>query len=252
MYAPLLSLPPTGTGMGMTAENLADKFDISREEMDKYALSSHQLAKKATDEGYFKEEIVPITIKASRKQPERIFDTDESIRDTTLEKLSSLPPVFKKDGKITAGNACPISDGAAAVIITKRTTADSLGIKPLGKLVGYAVVGVHPDIMGYGPVPATKKVLDITGISLKDIDIFEVNEAFAPVPLVFMKEIGIPRDILNVNGGAIALGHPIGATGARLVTTLLHIMKKRGAKRGLIGICQGSGMGTATIWESCS
>ncbi len=250
MYAPLLSLPPTGTGMGMTAEILADRFGIEREEMDRYALSSHELAKRATDEGYFKEEIVPVPIKGSKKEAERIFEKDECIRETSLEKLRSLPPVFKKDGKITAGNACPISDGAAAVMLTKRSIAESLGIKPLGRLVGYAVVGVHPDLMGYGPVPATKKALEISGLSLKDIEVFEVNEAFAPIPLVFMKELGIPRDVLNVNGGAIALGHPIGATGARLVVTLLHLMKKRGIRRGLIGICQGSGMGTATIWES--
>lgn len=249
MYAPLLNLPPTGTGMGLTAENLAEQCDISRSSMDEYSLESHARSARATAQGLFRDEILGINLPGPKGQPPVVFDRDESIRQTTLEKLGALPPAFKEGGRVTAGNACPINDGAAALCLMRREVADQLGLQPLLRLVSYAVVGVDPDIMGYGPIPATRKALEKAALSLGDIDLFEVNEAFAPVPLAYMKELGVPHTVMNVNGGAIAMGHPVGASGARLVVTIAYEMARRGARRGITAICQGSGMGTAAIWE---
>ncbi len=250
MYAPILDCPPTGIGMGMTAENLADMFNISREEMDQFAYTSHMWAARAFDEGRFEDEILPVPVRGQDGQ-ETLFRRDESIRkDTSLEKLAQLPPVFKEGGKVTAGNSCPLNDAASVLVLMRRSKAEALGLAPMARVVSYAVVGVDPDIMGYGPIPATRKALAIAGLKITDIDLFEINEAFASVPLAYMKDLGVSRDVLNVNGGAIALGHPIGATGAKITTTLLYEMRRRGAKRGLTGICQGTGMGTAVIWES--
>lgn len=250
MYTPILSCPPTGTGMGMTAENLADKFNLQREELDEYALRSHQLAVEAIDAGRFDREIVPITLVG--KKGDKVISVDEGPRrDIVLEKLAQLKPVFKKDGKVTAGNACTLNDAAAAVVLMNANTAKNLGIKPIAKLVQSAIVGLDPDIMGYGPVPATRKALMRAGLNIGDIDLFEVNEAFAVVPITFMKEFNVERNRMNVNGGAIALGHPIGATGGRIVTTLLHEMQRRGSHLGVTALCQGTGMGTSVIWEMC-
>jgi acetyl-CoA C-acetyltransferase len=250
MYTPILSCPPTGTGMGITAENLCDKFGITREECDEFAFTSHQRAIKATDSGSFKDEILPLKIK-DKKGNENVFKVDESIRrDTSVEKLGRLKPIFKEGGKITAGNSCPMNDGASVVVLMNRETAEKLDLQPLARVVSYAVVGVDPDIMGYGPVPATKKALERSRLALSDIELFEVNEAFAPVPIVYMKELGIPSDIVNVNGGAIALGHAIGSSGARISITLMNEMIKRGVRYGVSAICQGTGMGTAVIFEN--
>lgn len=251
MYGALLSCPPTHIGMGMTAENLAAKFNMTREELDQFAYESQARAKAAQEAGKFEEEIFPLTI-AGPKNEKIPFLKDESPRpNTTLEGLAKLKPVFKPDGLVTAGNACTLNDGVAMTMLTSRKKADGLGLKPIARLVSYAVVAVDPNLMGYGPIPAARKALEKANLKISDIDLFEINEAFASVPVAFMKELGVPRDQMNINGGAIALGHPIGATGVRLVTSLVHEMKRSGARRGLVGICQGTGMGTAAIFERC-
>ncbi|MDT3701149.1 MAG: thiolase family protein [Thermincola sp.] len=250
MYVPILACPPTGTGMGMTAENLADKFDISREEMDEYAVMSHQRAAKATKEGKFKGHIVQVTMPGKKGQPDKIFDTDEAIRaDLSLEKISQLKPVFKKGGKVTVANACPLNDGAAAVILMRRSKAEELGLEPLATYRTGTVVGCDPDIMGYGPTKAAKKLMEKNSWSASDIDLYQIHEPFAPIPLTFKKEIGISFDVMNLNGGPIAIGHAIGATGATLSMILIDEMKRQNVKRGLVGICQGTGMGTAVVFE---
>jgi acetyl-CoA C-acetyltransferase len=250
MYTPILSCPPTGTGMGITAENLAEKFHIQRSEMDEYALTSQQLANEAIQAARFESEIVPISLVGKKR--ETVISVDEGPRkDTTLEKLAQLKPVFKNGGRVTSGNACTLNDGAAVVVLMSASKAKELGVKPIAKYVESAIVGLDPDIMGYGPVPATKKALNRAGLNINNIDLFEVNEAFAVVPLTFMKEFNIKRDIINVNGGAIALGHPISATGARIVTTLINEMQRRGSHLGVTTLCQGTGMGTSVIWERC-
>jgi acetyl-CoA C-acetyltransferase len=249
MYSAILSCPPTGTGMGMTAENLADKFDIKREEMDEFAFMSHQLATKAVNEGKFKEEIVPVPIPQPKGEP-KLFDKDEGPRpDTSIERLAKLKPVFKKDGKITAGNSCTLNDGAAVIILMTRNKAESYGLKPLAKIVSFGIVGVDPDIMGHGPVPAAFQAMERANLKTSDIDIFHVNEAFAAVAVNFQKHLGLSRDVLNVNGGAIALGHAIGATGCRYLIDVISEINRRNAKRGLFGLCQGTGMGTVIIVE---
>ena len=238
--------------MGITAENLAERYNISREEQDRLAVESHKRAVKAIKEGKFKEEIVPVEIK-TKKGETVIFDTDEHPReDATFEKLSKLPPVFKKDGTVTAGNSSAINDGAAAVVIMSEDRAKKLGIKPLARIVSCAVVGVEPEIMGWGPVPATKKALEKAGLSLDDIGLVELNEAFAAQALACIKGLGLDLSITNVNGSGISLGHPVGATGCRIVVSLIYEMKRRKVKYGLATLCQGGGMGSALIIENLS
>ena len=238
---------PIGAGMGLTAENLAEKYGISREEQDRFSLISQQRACKAIQEGKFKDEITPVVIPQKRGEA-KIVDTDEHPKpDTTLEKLAKLPPAFKKDGTVTAGNSSGINDAAAAVILMSKEKARELGLKPLARILGYAVVGVDPAYMGIGPVPATKKVLNRAGLSLSDIQLIEINEAFAAQYLSCEKELGLNRDIVNVNGSGIALGHPIGMTGCRLVVTLIYEMVKRDLSVGLATLCAGGGMGFALL-----
>ncbi len=236
--------------MGVTAENLAEQYDISREEQDEFAYKSQMKTKAAMDSGRFKDEIVPVLI-PQRKSDPLSFDTDEHPRgDTTIEALSKLKAAFKKEGTVTAGNASGINDGSAAVLVTSEEKANDLGLKPAASIVSYAVAGVDPSIMGIGPVPAMQKALDKAGLSLDDIDLFELNEAFAAQSLAVLRDMPMPEEKFNVNGGAIALGHPVGASGTRLVVTLLHEMQKRDdAKLGLATLCIGGGMGIAMIFE---
>lgn len=236
--------------MGVTAENLAEKYDIGREEQDEFAYNSQMKCKAAMDSGQFDDEIVPVSIPQRKGDPIE-FRVDEHPRgDTTVEALSKLRAAFKKDGTVTAGNASGINDGAAALLVTSEEKANQLGLKPSASIVSYAVAGVDPSIMGIGPVPAMQKALDKAGLSLDDIDLFELNEAFAAQSLAVLRDIPMPAEKFNVNGGAIALGHPVGASGTRLVVTLLHEMQKRDdAKLGLATLCIGGGMGIAIILE---
>lgn len=234
--------------MGITAENVNDKWGNTREEQDAFSCASQQKASKALDEGKFKEEVVPITLKT--KKGETTFDLDEFVKkDATVEALAKLKPAFKKDGSVTAGNASGINDGAAALVIMSKEKADELGIKPLGKIASYASGGVDPSVMGVGPIPATQAALKKANLTIDDIDLIEANEAFAAQSLAVGKDLKFVMDKVNVNGGAIAIGHPIGASGARILVTLLHEMKRRDAKRGLATLCIGGGMGTALIVE---
>jgi acetyl-CoA acyltransferase 2 len=236
------------TPMAGTAENLARKFEIPREEQDQYALRSQHEAKRASDAGYFAEEMVPVEIK-SRKSTE-LFDADDHMRpETTLEGLAKLRPAFAKDGFVTAGNASGIVDGAAALVICGEEYLKRNDAKAMGRIVSWAYAGVEPEIMGIGPVPATRQALDKAGLKLSDIDLIEVNEAFAAQYLAVEKELGLDRCRTNVNGGAIALGHPLGATGTRLVLTLLHELKRRQKRYGLATACIGGGQGIAMIVE---
>ncbi len=239
---------PIGGGMGVTAENLAEKYSITRKEQDKYALISQQRACKALKDGSFQQEIVPVII--SSKKGEIVFDTDEYPKpNVTLEMLAKLPTVFKKDGTVTPGNACGMNDAAAAILLMSPKKAEELRIKPLCKIVSKAIVGVDPAYMGIGPVPASKKALKEAGLSIEDIELFEINEAFAAQYLTCEKILELNRDIVNVNGSGISLGHPVGATGARLVVTLIHEMQKRDLKKGLASLCAGGGLGFAIIIE---
>jgi len=234
--------------MGVTAENLAEKYNITREEQDKFACTSQNRAEAAIKEGKFKEEIVPVVIKT--KKGDVVVDTDEFPRPgVTVEALAKLRPACKKDGTVTAGNASGINDGAAAIVVMSKEKADELGIKPLAKVVSYASAGVDPSIMGIGPVPATKLALERANLKLEDMDLIEANEAFAAQSLAVAKELNLDMSKTNVNGGAIALGHPVGASGARILTTLLYEMKRRNSKYGLATLCIGGGMGTALIVE---
>lgn len=237
--------------MGITAENVASKYGISREEQDAFALASQQKAAKAREEGIFKEEITPVVI--PNKKGDIVFDTDEFIRpQTTAEALAKLRPAFKPDGgTVTAGNASGINDGAAALVIMSADKAKALGLKPLAKIIGYGTGGVDPSIMGMGPVPASQRAMKMAGIkSADEFDLIEANEAFASQCLAVGKELKFPTDRLNVYGGAIALGHPVGCSGARILTTLVYGMKRRNAKRGLATLCIGGGMGAAVIVEA--
>jgi acetyl-CoA acetyltransferase family protein len=235
-----------GFSMAQTAENLADEYDISREEVDGYAVRSQTRAGAAWDAGKFDEEVVPVTLLKRGKETE--FKRDEHMRpDTTAEALASLRPYFKKDGLVTAGNASGIGDGAAALVISDSEFASAHGIKPMGSLVSWAVAGVPPRIMGIGPAPAARKALDKAGLALEDIDLVEVNEAFAPQYVAVERELGLDRDRVNVNGGAIALTHPLGATGARITSHLLHELNRRGGGLGLGSACIGGGQGIAVI-----
>ena len=236
------------TPMAGTAENLARKFEISREEQDAYALRSQQEAKRAKEACYLSAEIVPVEVKTRKGTV--MVDHDDHLRpDTTLEGLAKLKPAFAKDGFVTAGNASGIVDGAAALVIANEEFVKNRNIKPMGRIVSWAYAGVEPEIMGIGPVPATRKALELAGLKLSDIDLIEVNEAFAAQYLAVEKELGLDRSRTNVNGGAIALGHPLGATGTRLVLTVLHELHRRGGKYGLATACIGGGQGIAMIVE---
>ncbi|WP_019153110.1 thiolase family protein [Robertmurraya massiliosenegalensis] len=234
--------------MGYTAENLAEIYDISREEQDEFALRSQQLALQAIEKGIFQKEIVDYEI--IRKKDKIIFNTDEHPRNTSLEKLSKLAPVFKKNGTVTAGNSSGRNDGAAALLLMSSESAKTLGIKPKAKVIAQAVAGVAPEQMGIGPVPATLKALQMAGLTFDDIGLIELNEAFSAQSLAVLKEWNIDAEKVNVNGGAIALGHPIGASGAILMTKLLHEMERRGEKYGLVTLCIAGGLGISTIVEN--
>ena len=234
--------------MGITAENLAEKYNISREEQDEYALKSQERAHQAIESGRFKDEIIPVTIKS--RKGETVFEVDEHPRKTSLEKLAQLSPAFKKDGTVTAGNASGINDGAAIVVLASEKAVKEHNLKPIGRIVSYASAAVEPKIMGFGPVPASKKALELANMSLDDMDLVEINEAFAAQVLAVNRELQIPEEKLNVNGGAIALGHPVGCSGARIIVTLLHELKKRDQKFGLASLCIGGGQGVTTIIES--
>ena len=235
--------------MGITAENLAEKFDISRSKQDEFAAQSQRKTGEAITAGRFKNEIVPVEI-PQRRSDIISFDTDEFPRgDTTVEKLGNLKPAFKEDGTVTAGNSSGINDGAAALVLMSQDQADRRNIKPMGKIVSYASVGVDPDYMGIGPVDATRLALSKAGLEITDIELIELNEAFAAQSLAVIKELELDESKVNVNGGAIALGHPVGASGARIIVTLLHAMKDRDARIGLATLCVGGGQGMAMIVE---
>lgn len=235
--------------MGITAENLASKYSITREEQDEFSAWSQAKAVEAIEAGRFKDEIVKVVIPQRKGEP-IVFDTDEyPKKGTTAEKLAGLRPAFKKDGSVTAGNASGINDGAAAVVVMSKKKADELGIKPLVTIKANASAGVDPSIMGIGPVPAVRKALEKASVSMEDLNLIEANEAFAAQSLAVDRELHFNKEILNVNGGAIALGHPIGASGARILVTLIHEMKRRNAKNGLATLCIGGGQGVATIVE---
>lgn len=234
---------------GITAENVAEQFNISRADQDEFALRSQEKALAAIAAGKFKDEIIPVEIKEGKNIT--LFDTDEHPRPgLTIEKLAKLRPAFKEGGSVTAANSSGINDGAGAVVMMSRDKAEELGVKPILKVVGYAVAGLSPDIMGFAPAPATEKALQKTGLTLDDIDLIELNEAFASQSLAVIRHLNIPMEKVNVNGGAIALGHPIGATGAILTVKLMNEMQRRGAKRGLVTMCIGGGQGVTTIFEA--
>ena len=235
--------------MGVTAENLCDHYQLTREEMDEFAARSQQKAQAAIEEGRFKEEILPVSI-PQRKGDPLLFDTDEYVKPgTTADKLAKLRPAFKKDGGVTAGNASGINDGAAAVVLMSKEKADELGLEYLAVIRSNASGGVDPSVMGLGPVPATKKALERAGLSMNQMNLVEANEAFAAQSLAVGRDLDFNKEILNVNGGAIALGHPIGASGTRILVTLLHEMKRRNERYGLATLCIGGGQGVATIVE---
>lgn len=238
-----------GYHMGITAENIAEQWGITREMQDEFALKSQLKAESAIKEGKFKDEIVPVAIPQRKGEP-KIFDTDEFPRfGATIEGLAKLKSAFKKDGTVTAGNASGINDGAAALVIMSAEKAAELGIKPLAKIVSFGSKGLDPSIMGYGPVPSTREALERANLTVKDLDLIEANEAFAAQSLSVAKDLEFNMNIVNVNGGAIALGHPVGASGARILVTLIHEMIKRDAKKGLATLCIGGGQGTAAIIE---
>ncbi len=241
--------PLSGNTMGETAENVAEKYNVSREDQDEFGLRSQNLAEQAIKEGKFKEQIVPVEI-PQRKGDPVIFDTDEHPRlGSTIEHLKKLRPAFKKDGTVTAGNASGMNDGASALVIMSKTKADELGIDPMASIVSYASVGVDPAYMGIGPIPATKMALEKAGLTMDQIDLVELNEAFASQALACIRELGMDMDKVNVNGGAIALGHPVSASGGAIVTKLLYELKARDLRYGLATLCIGGGQGLALIVE---
>ncbi len=252
--------PQVYTSMGLTAENVAEKFGVSREDQDRFALSSHQKAAKAIKEGKFKEELIPILAKVKEVKEdgtvvvkEVIFDTDEGVRyDASLEGMASLKPVFKAKGTVTAGNASQTSDGAAALVLMSREKAEKMGVKPMAVFRSFAVAGVPPEVMGIGPAYAVPKALKLAGLTLDQIGLVELNEAFASQALYVIRHLGLNLDIVNVNGGAIAVGHPLGCTGAKLTTMLLYEMKRRNVRYGLVTMCIGGGMGAAGVFERTS
>ena len=235
--------------MGETAENVAEKYSISRADQDAFALRSQQRAVAAQQSGRFAAEIVPVTIAQKKGEPTIVALDEHPRADTTLEKLAALKPVFRKDGSVTAGNSAGINDGAAALVLMAHSRARQLGLRPRARIISSAVAGVDPAYMGLGPIPATRKVLQRTGLSIKDMDLIELNEAFAAQSLQCVRELEIDEEQVNVNGGAIALGHPLGCSGARLVVTLLHELERRGGRYGLATMCIGVGQGIATIIE---
>jgi len=247
----VLSDPFKGNHMGITAENLAEKYDISREEQDAFSVQSQQRAANAIEQGYFKEQITPYEIKT--RKGTTVFDTDEFVRgDTTAESLAKLRPAFKRDGgTVTAGNASGINDGAAMVVLANAAKVEALGAKPLAKIISYGRAGVSPDIMGIGPVGASKTALERAGLTVADLDVIESNEAFAAQALSVSRELGFPNDKTNPNGGAIALGHPIGASGAIIFTKALYELERVGGRYALITLCIGGGQGIAAIIERC-
>ncbi|GAB4569124.1 MAG: thiolase family protein [Anaerolineae bacterium] len=248
--------PEVYMSMGLTAERVAAEFGVTREQQDEFAYNSHRKAAAAQEAGKFAEEIVPLTIEEVTAGPDGpvreqiVFDRDEHLRpDTSVEALARLRPVFKQGGTVTAGNSSPLSDGAAGVIVMEAGLAASLGLTPIARFVGFNVAGVRPDIMGIGPVAAVPRVLTRTGIKLEDIDVIELNEAFASQSVAVIRELGFDPDRVNVNGGAIALGHPLGATGAKLTVQALHELRRRNGKYGMVTMCIGGGMGAAGIFE---
>jgi acetyl-CoA acyltransferase len=245
--------PTAYTPMGITAENVASRYNISRSDQDAFAAESHRKAAAAQAAGRFDDEIAPVKAVryAGHVRDDVTFARDEFVRaDTTAEKLAALKPVFNAKGSVTAGNSSPLSDGAAAALVMSKARADALGIKALGYFRGFQVAGVEPDVMGIGPVPAVRKLLARTGLKLDQIDLIEMNEAFAAQALYCKRELGLSDDRLNVNGGAIALGHPLGCTGAKLTATLLHELRRRGGRYGIVTMCIGGGMGAAGLFES--
>ncbi|MGB9661890.1 MAG: thiolase family protein [Moorellaceae bacterium] len=235
--------------MGMSAENVAEKFGITRRECDEFALLSHRKATKAWEAGYFDEQIVPVEV-TQEKGKKVVVTRDECVRpDTSMEDLSALPPVFKKDGIVTAGNSSPMSDGAGAVVVMEKEKAKALGLEIMAKVKGYAAAGVDPRIMGIGPIAATQKLFRLTGMTMKDIDLIELNEAFASQAIACIRELNIDMEKLNVNGGAIALGHPLAGTGAILTAKMVYELKRRGLQTGLISFCAGGGQGVSVILE---
>lgn len=237
-----------GYHMGLTAENIAQKYGISRQEQDEIGLLSHQRARAAIKEGIFGQEIVPVTLPQRRGEPV-IFDIDERPMDTTLEKMAKLPPAFKKDGTVTAGNASGINDAAAAVVLMSKEKAEQLGIEPWATISSYASGAVDPAYMGLGPIPAVRKALKQAGLTIDDMDVIELNEAFAAQAIACMRELNLSLDNTNVHGSGISLGHPIGCTGARLTVTLLHQMKRRDLHTGLVTMCIGGGQGMAMVLQ---
>jgi acetyl-CoA acyltransferase len=252
--------PDVYLSTGLVAENHAHECGLTREEQDAFALRSHQRAIAAIDAGRFRDEIVPFRVMLAEPSPdgaaptarEFVFDIDEGPRrDTSMEALAKLKPAFHAKGTVTAGNSSQMSDGGAAVIVMSREKADAMGLQPLARFVGYATAGVEPERFGVGPVPAIRKLLARTGLRLEDIDLVELNEAFAAQMLACLRELPIDPDRLNVNGGAVALGHPLGCTGAKLTTSLLYEMHRRGSRYGMVSMCVGGGMGAAGIFERC-
>lgn len=252
-------MPDAYLAMGLTAENLATKFTVSREDADAFSYESHQKAIAALDAGRFKEECVPVPVRevnldgnGKRKVSEFVFDTDEGPRrDTSLERLAALKPAFGPKGTVTAGNASQRSDGAAALVLMSAEKVKELGLKPIARFVVYAVAGVPPGIMGVGPVEAVPKALKRAGLKSEEMEVIELNEAFACQSLAVIRQLSLPRDRVNVNGGAVALGHPLGATGAKLTVSILHELKRRNGRYGLVTMCVGGGMGGAGIFEMC-
>ncbi len=249
--------PEVYMGMGQTAEQVAKEYGVSREDQDEFAMRSHTLAGEAVRSGLFDEEIVPLDVQldwvgddGEPQHMETTFERDEGPRDTSMEKLAKLPTVFQQDGTVTPGNSSQTSDGAAAVVVMERGRAEELGLQPLARFLGFAVGGVRPEIMGMGPIVAIPKVLKLTGLSLDDIDLIEFNEAFAAQTLAVIREVGLDLEKMNVNGGAIALGHPMGATGTKLTVQLMSEMKRRDSKYGMVTMCIGGGMGAAGIFEN--
>ena len=249
--------PEVYMGMGLTAEQVAKEYGVSREDQDEFALRSHTFAGEAVESGLFDEEIVPLDVQlgwvddnGEPQHMETTFKRDEGPRDTSMEKLQKLPTVFQQNGTVTPGNSSQTSDGAAAVVVMERERAEELGLEPLARFLGFSVGGVRPEIMGMGPSVAIPKVLKLTGLSLDDIDLIEFNEAFAAQTLACVREVGLDLDKMNVNGGAIALGHPMGCTGTKLTVQLMSEMKRRNSKYGMVTMCIGGGMGAAGIFEN--
>jgi acetyl-CoA C-acetyltransferase len=236
--------------MGVTAEEVVTRYAISREDQDAFAAESQQRAERAIAEGRFDEEIVPVDVPQKKGDPIRVARDEYPRAGTTVERLKALKPAFKKDGSVTAGNASGINDGAAALVVASDDKARELGRQPLARIVSYATVGVDPKIMGIGPIPAVRRTLDRAGLKISDIDVFELNEAFASQSIAVVRELGLDPAKVNVHGGAIALGHPIGASGARILTTLIHVLRARKARLGVASLCVGGGMGVAMVVEA--